>query len=165
MSAYLVSEDHIRAIVTVAASAGEDARAIPAIPQAMLERFPCAFRALIRTNADGTVFDNGSQHQARLGLAGLEDELGRALWLANADSLHAQYGERHGAQPWDELAAYVHKPLPIEPVSVIKQIHCYAYQACEVSDWATSWAKGASDALERIAIRALPGYEAAPWGL
>lgn len=51
----------------------------------------------------------------------------------------------------------------LDPVIVLKAIACYEYQSCEHSEWKTSEAFTFCRSLE--AIRALPGYEEAPWGI
>lgn len=50
-------------------------------------------------------------------------------------------------------------------LTIIKACHCYAYQACEHTGWNASRAKQIVERIEAHAVRALPGYEAAPWGL
>jgi hypothetical protein len=52
-----------------------------------------------------------------------------------------------------------------DPVTVLKLCDCLEYQSCETDDWEET---GAFELLERIrkaAIRSLPGYDDAPWGL
>ena len=51
------------------------------------------------------------------------------------------------------------------PVEVIKLCHCLAYQSCEYDGWTRSSARVILRAIEKEAIRRLPGYEDAPWGL
>jgi hypothetical protein len=48
---------------------------------------------------------------------------------------------------------------------IIKLCHHYAYQACEHPGWQDSDARKLVDAIEKHAVRCLPGYDAAPWGL
>ena len=95
---------------------------------------------------------------------GLASELGRGLWLANAASVAYRYRDPTNCAELAELRGYTWTRASRPAVSVIKACHCFDYQACEVPDWGTSWAKAAVEAIEAIAIRALPGYEAAPWG-
>jgi hypothetical protein len=55
---------------------------------------------------------------------------------------------------------------PVAELSkLIKQCHCYEYQACEHPEWEGSAARKFVRRIEREAIRRLPGYEAAPWGI
>jgi hypothetical protein len=47
----------------------------------------------------------------------------------------------------------------------IKLCHCLSYQSCKHDDWETSWPKRFLDCVIDVAIRALPLYDDAPWGL
>ena len=160
MSAFFVSKTHIRALVTMAATA--PGGSIPMLPLAFMEKHPAAFRHLLTALKDGARFRAFPAH-------GYEDELGRALWLANADSLAARY-----PLDWESMLddggleavrGFRHTFVEFSAVEVIKACHCFAYQSCEVSDWAGSWAKAACEAIESHAVRKLPGYQAAPWGI
>lgn len=51
------------------------------------------------------------------------------------------------------------------PLTIIKACHCYAYQASEHPGWQDSAARKLVDAIEAHAVRRLPGYDDAPWGL
>jgi hypothetical protein len=48
---------------------------------------------------------------------------------------------------------------------MIKLCHHYAYQACEHDGWEASDARKLVDAIEAHAVRHLPGYDDAPWGV
>ncbi len=50
-------------------------------------------------------------------------------------------------------------------VQIIKAAKCYDYQACETEDYETTLAKAIIEQIIGSAIGALPGYEAAEWGL
>jgi hypothetical protein len=52
-----------------------------------------------------------------------------------------------------------------DPIHIIKACHCYAYQACEHPGWDGSRAKQIVASIEAHAVRNLPGYSDAPWGL
>lgn len=49
-------------------------------------------------------------------------------------------------------------PLPLDPVTVLKAIACYEYQACETSDWEQSDAFAWSERLKAAALARLPEY-------
>lgn len=93
------------------------------------------------------------------------DELGRKLLRENMLSLAGRYGD-----PIDEetLATYRYAPgaklQSASAVALIKNIHCYRYQACEHGGWEESWANQLCDALLNYLIHELPGYSDAPWG-
>ena len=82
----------------------------------------------------------------------------------NVESLDARYPNDTGrdVSAVDPLAI-ADGTFPL--MHIIKACHCYAYQACEHTGWATSRAKVIVDRIEAHAVRALPGYEDAPWGL
>lgn len=48
---------------------------------------------------------------------------------------------------------------------IVKLCHNYAYQACEHPGWQDSAARKLVDAIEADAVRHLPGYDDAPWGI
>lgn len=52
-----------------------------------------------------------------------------------------------------------------DPIAMIKIAQCYAYQSCEHDGWATSRARQIADDVVARALRKLPGYDEAPWGL
>lgn len=173
MSAFMVSKTHIRALVSAALQLDRYDQ-LPAPDWcALAERHPAAFAHVVTKNQHGNpvpashAFGRGWRHVCA-------DELGRALWLANADSIAARYpGEGEGGtrypDMWPEggfaaVLGYRHARVDRPVVEVLKAVHCFAYQASEVHGWGESWAKRFCDELEAILIRALPGYDGAPWG-
>ena len=50
----------------------------------------------------------------------------------------------------------------LQPVDVLKACASYDYQSCESDDWGTTEAHALIRAIERAAIRALPGFDASP---
>ncbi len=85
------------------------------------------------------------------------------LLRENAASLDARYPN----DPGQGVGRVNAKALDerFDAVTIIKACHCYAYQACEHTGWADSQAKQIVERIEAHAVRALPGYKAAPWGL
>ncbi len=55
--------------------------------------------------------------------------------------------------------------ITFDAVQVLKACDCFDYQACENDDYELSEAAGIVDAIRRRAIHALPGYDAAKWGI
>lgn len=49
------------------------------------------------------------------------------------------------------------------PVAVLKMCDCLDYQSCETDDWEATVAYRLLAGIRSAAIRALPGYNAAPW--
>lgn len=165
MSAFLVDKTHIRVMVTVAA--GDTYNRIPPMPGDMIRRYPEAFPYFVRGGGGNPAWlENLISAPLQNGWRGFEDELGRALWLANDESVRYRYRETDTPNLYlTELVTYKHVMTRRPMVDVIKACHCFAYQACELPDWQSSWAKKACDAIEAIAIHSLPGYDAAPWGI
>lgn len=48
-------------------------------------------------------------------------------------------------------------------VSILKMCDCLEYQSCETEDWDKSVAYSIVRAIRKAAVRALPGYDDAPW--
>lgn len=165
MSAYLVSEQHIDLIVAFASTpraryAGDAGPRLPLPPRAYGLDFgshnanPCGFW--------------GEALPSEFSPCTHRNQLGQGLWRANWDSLEARYRDRAGDLFGNgaELALYRAKPVArIDVVNVLKQLDCFDYQACEVSDYAGSWAAEVTRILRKEAIRRLPGYDDAPWGV
>jgi hypothetical protein len=87
------------------------------------------------------------------------------LWNANADGQYEKYGQFTKGEPPTITASDVSHYMKWNPVSVLKQAKCYAYQACEVGRWRDSEAKRLTDEIMHNAIIQLPGYDDAPWGI
>ena len=51
----------------------------------------------------------------------------------------------------------------LPPVAILSMCDCLEYQSCETEDWASTPAWRLLNAIRRAAIRALPGYDDAPW--
>jgi hypothetical protein len=93
-------------------------------------------------------------------------QIGAILHCENVRSLGARYGS-NAAESWDLAAPYIFRQVAateIDPVVVLKSIACLQYQSCEADDYEKTIAYALLMRIERAAIRAIPGYEAAPWG-
>lgn len=87
------------------------------------------------------------------------DRVGAILVAANTASVNFRYGQ-------DELEGlYVHHPVDVDVVQVLKAIDCYEYQACESPAWERSEARAICAALRARAVCQLPGYDDAEWML
>ena len=83
---------------------------------------------------------------------------------ASVDYLYRQAGE------WDmvdypEPYRWTEMRGPVDLVTAIKAVHCYAYQSCEHPTWPGSSAEAFCRALEHHLVTMLPGYGAAPWAI
>jgi hypothetical protein len=107
----------------------------------------------------------------RVDVAGNETQIGKWLMEENEKSVLSRYpqdtldsapgciGERSTNYKFREF-------LPaLKPVEVLKACHCLDYQSCEHDEWPQSLAYGILQSIERAAMRQLPGYENAPWGV
>ena len=148
MSAYIVSKQHIDAILS-----SELTRRID---------YPLSW------------FHNGVRKELTRETA---DSTGGMLWQENVESVATCYpddkdGERPGptgltmvevlAYHWEPIRAGS-TPAYIQPIAALKALDGYEYQACEHDEWERSEAKAFCDALRSALIRRLPGYEEAQW--
>lgn len=110
---------------------------------------------------------------AALGMEGVEpNALGKMLWEENHKSINYRYSEKNAAPAYE---FEVPTTVELTPGLIAKQIACYEYQSCEHLGWEDSKARKFCEDLKRSlvpnrveaddAIRKLPGYEEAPWGI
>ena len=97
-------------------------------------------------------------------IAGDESRIVSVLYAENVRSVNSRYSEHETA------GGFVYRipgewALRISAVQILKACHCYACQACECADWETTEARAIVRAIEAAAIRAIPGYESADWGI
>ena len=103
-------------------------------------------------------------------------KVGQMLWSENLASINARYvdtidnplgcpGPANFEGPASIDAYRFTRTQQLEPVKVIKAIHCYDYQSCEHDGWKASEAHQFCEALEARMVSSLPGYNEAPWGL
>lgn len=100
-------------------------------------------------------------------------DVGRLLWRENLLSVAHRYD---GVAGFEETPGAIEKSIatyrhaidlnaPSQALKVIKAIQCLEYQSCEHDGWEPSAAHHFCRALLSEAIRNLPGYDAAPWGI
>jgi hypothetical protein len=135
MSAWIVSKQHIDAMVTAG---------LPAPGKSPVVRWSDPDQAevckeLSKENADG---------------------VGRMLWQENRQSVNYRYGEDNPVDP-----IYGYEPERHSPLTVLKLIECYEYQSCEHPGWENGEARKFCQALRVKAVQDLPGYDAEPWGI
>lgn len=162
MSAYLVSKRHIDALVQAAEIHGR--------------QFGISYRAegeRWKQYRHGEITSRAAWNAADVTHGG-NNELGAMLWLENLQSVSERYPEdQDGQRPGPvglttaSMLAYAYAPpaKPLTVVEALKALACYEYQACEHDEWKMSEAKSFCDNLRSALIHALPGYEAAPWGV
>lgn len=96
--------------------------------------------------------------------SGDEQAIGDKLIQANRESLVARYGESERlALQMNEDWVFKVTINAFKPIEIIKAADCFDYQACEVTDYNSTWAADVMSRVRATAIRQLPGYEAADW--
>jgi hypothetical protein len=94
------------------------------------------------------------------------DQLGRALWAANAASVAARYPDDPVMAPDQaEIAAYTWRQVAAGPMAALKAIHCLRHQCSSISVFSQTWQDLTLRTIERAAIERLPGYREAPWSI
>lgn len=124
---------------------------------------PRTIKAMVQYIGD---VDLGRYHHCTM------DEAAEMLYDENMRSLGARYGDATSSvEKGKYLKEVVGKgweycALPDEKaIDLIKIAKCYQYQTCEHKGHEESKAWKISDAVISRAIRKLPGYDEAPWGL
>lgn len=138
MSAYRVENTHIDALLTAATSAD--------IMHDHHTPFLTFQHRDIKYKATG------------LGL----NELGRALIDLNNRAVNTRYNENEAPTPYTFTRLNTEI---ITPVMVLKLINGLRYQCAEFTGWNDTLGAAFLTALEAVTIRALPGYDDAPWTL
>lgn len=151
MSAYMVSKQHINALVHAACFGPRD-----------LQNVPFHARTWYRPSYKGFQqwgFD-------------LVNDIGEMLTKENLSSIHARYPDTETnpeATPgpvdlyWLQPYQYTPPSRPMNAIEALKALDCYEYQSCEHPEWERSEAKQLCDSMRHSLIGFLPGYEAAPW--
>lgn len=160
MSAFLVSRGHVRFVV-----------------EAGLSLQPENYGPLSWYADDPATLNTGAQlsRACRELTRETADAVGSILWMENLRSIEARYPDTvghpeklPGTDGQDPRDGYRHAPAPagtkIDPAAVLKSIDCLEYQSCEHDGWKGSEARRILEAIRDCATKALPGYEAAPWG-
>ena len=153
MSAHQVTTTEVRALVS-AVMRWDLYNTVPLPPRAMTERHPEAFKHLL--GYEPPLNSNW--------VKSFPDELGRALVLANLDSLNARYpahADPESDAAW--VADFRHAMTDHEPLAIVMAASHYAYQSCEVADWDSCWANVASRAIRECAISAATKGQS--WGI
>jgi hypothetical protein len=140
MSAWIVSEEHVHALVHVALFGPADGESSWIFDRRRLE------------------FTH-RRKQRRYDLTNA-DELGAMLWRECYKSVNHRYGERSRTPIY-----HYRRPQRVpNPVEAIKAIQCYEYQSCEHPGWEASEARAVCRNLIDTLTHTLPGHDAAPWG-
>jgi len=148
MSAFIVSHDHIDALLTFA----------------KLHRVSYYVPQRICNKPGGTRVDIDSDTVTEVGRI-LLDENERSVrhrYRSSAD-LPGTIGEEAASYTFREFAELYRLPKGKQCAWILNGCRCYDYQACETDDYEESLAHRIIQEIQAAAIRALPHIEDAPW--
>ena len=161
MSTFICGDDHFKGLAIFAS------RRVGGWGSAHLSVDPRYIKGL---DPKGVYTDRGLENLTRCELASLYADV---LYQENIRSVRARYPE----DKWDGLPGPIVKPIHIvvtirdevsaayqlKPVAILKMCDCLEYQSCETEDYRQTVAFDLLDDIRRAAIKALAGYEDAPW--
>lgn len=141
MSAFVVSDKHIKALVRFAAGKHEN-------------------RLYWRdeNGAYSIVKDPRDVMQA--------EEVANILKAENVRSYCYRYPEEQATDynaPIELDPFIFYRTMPVSAVQALKACNCYDYQTCETPDYEDTPAHRIISQIRQFAIMALPGYEGAAW--
>ena len=150
MSAFIVSHDHIDALLTFA----------------KLHRVSYYVPQSICNKPGGARVDITSQTAT---------EIGAILLTENERSVYARYkdcgpgnapgtiGEDAANYRFKEFGELLRLPMAVQCAWILNGCRCFDYQACETDNYEDTLAHLIIEAVQSAAIRALPHIEDAPW--
>ena len=160
MSAYIVSDIHIHALLTAGLEGGSGVLRWFA-PESEEPTLPTDHQAGEPWGPTAISSNNRRRRELTQETA---DAVGLMLLAQNYASVNFRYDEGQ-----DDSYQYHFHELTGSPsehaVVVLKAIDGYSYQACETPDWEQTEAHAFCQALRSRMIHRLPGYDAAPWGI
>jgi hypothetical protein len=98
------------------------------------------------------------------------EEVFKVLWAENVRSVLYRYPEDTvdtAPGPIGPKGSFDRRvrAQSFNPIDIVKSCHCLEYQSCECPDYRETTAYELLQAIEAMAIRGLPGYDSAAWGL
>lgn len=157
MSAFVVSKEHIDAIVALSIKQGN-------LRFTWFSEDPDS----IEWTGDYSAHTAAMREIHREANLMTADSIGQMLAFENAASVLYRYPDHDNSEyvpEWTTDDSYrypgnVRRPTPVEG---LKLIACLEYQSCEHPGWKSSEARRFLEALRDDLINRLPGYEEAPW--
>lgn len=165
MSAFLVSRDHIDALVRLALADTHSRMRWTTVSPDSDEWPQLAAGGDLQSFTEYQAAVSAVTREARYDAA---DEIGRMLAVENAASVLYRYPDHDNSDyvpAWTTDGTYTYVelgPMPT-PVEGLKILSCFEYQSCEHPGWKDSEARRFCDALRMELIARLPGYSEAPW--
>lgn len=148
MSAFIVSHDHIDAILTFA----------------KLHRVSYYVPQSICNKPGGTRVDIDRDTVTEVGRILLTENERSVRYRYSDDSdLPGTIGEDAASYRFREFSELYQLPAGKKCAWILNACRCFDYQACETDNYEESLAHKIVDAIESAAIRALPHIEDAPW--
>jgi hypothetical protein len=144
MSAWIVSKEHIDALVQAGTSTRDDFR--------------------VRWYHNGVSHKLDSTNVDAVGVM-LWQECYRSVTHRYEDTTDGQRPGPIGLTRYDIEDYTFTRGQQLPLVASLKLIHCYEYQSCEHDGWEASEAQTFCHALRKLLITRLPGYGDAPWGV
>lgn len=147
MSAFIVSETHIKTLAVYAAGT----------------RYPMEMRVDPRYLAyDIPELKTTFEFLAEKDRVAVASYYANMMYIENIISVNSRYNET--AEP-EKIAVTENdfSKKQYTAVEILKLCNCLIYQSCEHEEWKTSGAKILIQKIKESAINDLPGYDEAPW--
>lgn len=161
MSAYIVNDNHIHALVTAALETNNYGPLRWFAPETEEPAGEADYEA---GQPWGPTAIETANRRGRTLTHANASEVGLMLLAQNYASVNFRYAEKD-----DDFPMYRFRELPgipsRHPVTVLKALDGYEYQACETPDWEETEAHAFCQALRKRMIHKLPGYDDAPWSI
>lgn len=154
MSAFVVSKEHIQAMVRLAHTGPRDGRG-----GWNLSRFSYFHEGTLhRADGEGDVMEGLSRTMDMLVTENVRSVMHRYPDTIESGNLPGPIDHY-----WETPLRYSLQSKAPTAVEGLKLIQCYEYQSCEHPEWESSAAKAFCDALTSRLIGELAGYDEAPW--
>lgn len=159
MSAFVVSEAHVDALVTAGLVLPDHKPLIWLWPEPADDELMDAYRRGEPWGPGAASVYEKKRHELTLATAG---RVGAMLWAENQRSVNHRYDEDDWEAPYEFRQMRGNLLDHRVPVVVLHAIAGFEYQSCEHLEWHRSEAKAFCEALRLAAIDRLPGYQDAP---
>lgn len=146
MSAFMVSHDHIDALLTFAKD----------------KRMQDRLSYFVNRRAEGPLEWTAI---GRVMLAENERSVCHRYSDCVPGNLPGKIGEEAIGYRFRPFEKFIHMAFTQKCVWIIKACDCFDYQACETDDYEESIAYKIIRSIRAEAVRCLPGYDEAPWGI
>ena len=145
MSAFLCSDEHIKALAIFAVTEGNHGYRVD--PRNMPD-----------AESRGLIYESPAE---------IATHYATILHKENVRSIRSRYPDSllEAATTIKVTDKDISNHKGLDAVSILKQCNCLIYQSCETEDYYETTAYKLVQLIKDAAITTLPGYEAAPWGI